>query len=499
MLGMLKGTPWAERLSRENAQAILNFLRGGNWYYYKGFTLPCLDRGSYVYTAAEKEIPYAKMLNKVLTDWMDAFTETEQAELRQLWKEVKEKHIRMAGYAPGMYSETRWFFNNDDLIKKTPDCHIMVNMASVRCDGLESAPNFADAYNFYPTDGMTLFQRSGNEYRSIMGGWDVTASPGVTAREGMERLEPVVNWRGYCSKHNYAAAATDGSGDAVAGYIFEKMNASEKEGVNDRGSSAGCNEVLYGVKAYKSYFIQGDYMVALGAGITNRQSGQPGHIRTTIDQTALLNDVCLLEKGKKTALSAGVHTWKISGKNTPWLVQEGQFAYRVLPEYSRKAFVACETRPANWVLHNKTNAGKKNLPDSVKILRLWIDHGQAPVDDTYGYTVYTGKGTPSARLPFRVLRNDSLVQAVQSADKKLLQAVFYPGNNGLQAGGVSLTASEPCTVMIKTVAGKSVFTVTDACMNAALKKITLTYNGKTIEVPMPQGEFCGRTVSYELP
>ena len=106
--------------------------------------------------------------------------------------------------------------------------------------------------------------------------------------------------------------------------------------------------------------------------------------------------------------------------------------------------------------------------------------GQAPVDDTYGYTVYTGKGTPSARLPFRVLRNDSLVQAVQSADKKLLQAVFYPGNNGLQAGGVSLTASEPCTVMIKTVAGKSVFTVTDACMNVALKKITLTYNGETI-------------------
>ena len=31
------------------------------------------------------------------------------------------------------------------------------------------------------------------------------------------------------------------------------------------------------------------------------------------------------------------------------------------------------------------------------------------------------------------------------------------------------------------------------------KKITLTYNGETIEVPMPQGEFCGRTVSYELP
>mgnify|MGYP002232516481 CR=1 FL=1 len=109
-------------------------------------------------------------------------------------------------------------------------------MASVRCDGLESAPNFADAYNFYPTDGMTLFQRSGNEYRSIMGGWDVTASPGVTAREGMERLEPVVNWRGYCSKHEIMRQQPR----TVAAMqwrdiFFEKMNASEKEGVNDRG------------------------------------------------------------------------------------------------------------------------------------------------------------------------------------------------------------------------------------------------------------------------
>lgn len=44
-------------------------------------------------------------------------------------------------------------------------------------------------------------------------------------------------------------------------------------------------------------------MVALGAGVTNRQSGQPGHIRTTIDQTALLNDVCLLERKENGSFS----------------------------------------------------------------------------------------------------------------------------------------------------------------------------------------------------
>ena len=62
-------------------------------------------------------------------------------------------------------------------LDKDPDHHITINMASVRCDGLESAASFADAYNFYPTDGMTLFQRSGDEYFRIMGGWDVTTSP----------------------------------------------------------------------------------------------------------------------------------------------------------------------------------------------------------------------------------------------------------------------------------------------------------------------------------
>ena len=31
------------------------------------------------------------------------------------------------------------------------------------------------------------------------------------------------------------------------------------------------------------------------------------------------------------------------------------------------------------------------LPSEVRILRLWANHGQRPVDDTYGYVVYTGR------------------------------------------------------------------------------------------------------------
>lgn len=146
----------------------------------------------------------------------------QQNELNSFKKEAEQRNINMMGYPAGLYSGTRWFFNNDKLIKKNERYHIFVNMSSVRCDGLESASGFADAYNFYPTDGMTLFQRNGNEYAKVIGAWDVTATPGVTAREGMDKLVPVTNWRGYCSKHNFAAAATNGGENAVAGYLFEK-------------------------------------------------------------------------------------------------------------------------------------------------------------------------------------------------------------------------------------------------------------------------------------
>lgn len=492
ILNMLKGSPWAKDLSRDNVEALLNFLRGGAWYYYNGYRLPCLDRGSCVYNPTELPIPYAGMLKNIIDNWMGSFTSGEQQELLQLQLEVKKNRVTMDNYAPGLYYGTRWFFNNDDLIKKTPDYHLTINMASVRCDGLESAPGFADAYNFYPTDGMTLFQRSGDEYFRIMGGWDVTASPGVTAREGMDKLVPVENWRGYCSKYNYAAGATNGGENAVAGYIFEKMNASAKEGVNDKGNSDGLNEVLYGFKAYKSYFILGDYMVALGAGITNTCPGQEGNIRTTIDQTAWADEVVLMKGGKMEGVTSGVHSL-LSEDGTPvWLVQKGKFAYRVLPEYTRKAFATCEVRPTDWVKRNKVNSKKKDLPAEARVLRLWVNHGQRPVDDTYGYVVYTGKQNPADKLPFQVLRNDTLVQAVRSADGKVLETVFYPGNAGLQAEGLSLSVSAPCAVLIEKEAGGYVISVTDACMNAALKEIVLTFNGQEISVPMPQGMLCGK-------
>lgn len=493
MLTSLKNTLWETKLDKDNVETLFNYIEGSNWFYYKGYPLPYLDRSTAQYNPDKRDIRSLGIARQLLKDWSDSFDTRQQNELNSFKKEAEQRNINMNGCPAGLYSGTRWFFNNDKLIKKNDRYHIFVNMASVRCDGLESAPGFADAYNFYPTDGMTLFQKRGNEYAQVIGAWDVTATPGVTAREGMDRLVPVTNWRGYCSKHNFAAAATNGGENAVAGYLFEKMNASEKEGVNDKGNNVRKNEVLYGVKAYKSYFMLGDYMIALGAGITNLNPQMEGTIRTTIDQTLHESDVLAMQDGRQIPVGKGVWSFFVGGKPV-WVMQKGKFSYTILPEYTRNASFVYETKKTDWVGRNGANKGKKDLPGQVDILRLWIDHSRTPVDDTYGYVVYAGDEMPADKLPFQVLRNDTLVQAVENNDGEVVEAVFYKEGTRLKASRGELSVSAPCAVLID----KDKLSVTDATMNPDCKEIIVDYGGKRITVAMPQGMLCGKSVTVNL-
>ena len=490
LLWMLRGTPWAETLTRENADALLNFYRGSAFYYYKGFIPPCLDRYSMVwYEGKSAHIPYYNMLQATVSRWPQSFTDEEVKEMKQLVVEAGKDDIRMEGYPGGYYNGTRWFYDNDDLIKRNSDYYIMVNMASSRCDGLESANNFADEYNLYQNDGLTFFQHTGDEYRKVIGAMDLTAFPGVTAREGQEKLKPFTNWRGFTSRHNFAGGATDGGENAVAGFIFEKMDAMERE-----GKGKIINPVAFGVKAYKSYFMLGDYMVALGAGITNMQPEQEGTIRTTIEQTAHQGKVTLYNGKKSWTPENGINSLVDKGKSY-WVVQENGFAYRPLPEYSSKAFFVTETRKNEWMKRNLSNKGKSSLPETADILRVWVDHGREVKDGTYGYVVYAGKGLPEKDCPFEILRNDTLVQAVQSADKKVLEAVFYSAGETIKWGGKSVEVSAPCVLLVAKEKDGYKVSVTDPTMNTQLKNIEIKVGKVSSVISLPTGKDCGKSVT----
>ena len=430
IMGILKDSPWNPKLSRESVAGILNYLRGSSWYYYKGYVPPCLDRTSMLYREDAGNIGYTKMLGRLIEDWSDSFTADELAELKSLYADALENDIAMPDY-DSLYNGSRWFFNSDDLIKKNDRYHIMVNMSSSRCDGIESAPGFADGYNFFTTDGSTFFQKSGDEYRDVLGAFDVTAFPGVTAREGMEHLKPVTNWRGYTSMHNFAAGATLGGENAVGGYIFEKIDGSDAETVNDKDNAQVENALIYGVRAYKSWFMLGDYMVCLGAGVSNLTPEIEGNVRTTLDQTGSSGDVREY-KGRK---------------GVKWVVNGDKFAYSAFPEYADRTHYVVETRKTDWVKRNKANRNKQNLPQDVEVFQMWIDHDREFTDDTYGYVVYAGEGLPSRTYPFEVLRNDTSVQAVCSQDGEVVEAVFYDSSAAIESEGLHLSVSAPCAVL----------------------------------------------------
>ena len=147
----------------------------------------------YASSLERKKIKSYRIVENLLNDWSSALTEAERSELTQFIQEADTMQIRMEGYPEGYYTGTRWFYNNDNLIVKSDDFHFFISMASVRCDGIESAHTMATKYNFFTCDGLTLLQRKGYEAKQALGGIDLTAMPGITAREGQERLEPIMN------------------------------------------------------------------------------------------------------------------------------------------------------------------------------------------------------------------------------------------------------------------------------------------------------------------
>ncbi|MDE5622671.1 MAG: polysaccharide lyase, partial [Alistipes sp.] len=125
---------------------------------------------------------------------------------------------------------------------------------------------------------------------------------------------------------------------------------------------------------------------------------------------------------------------------------------------------------------------------------LWIDHGQAPTDDTYGYVVYAGEGLPAAELPFEVLRNDTQVQALASRDGRTVEAVFYTADAALASPRGELTVSAPCALLLD----GDRLTVTDARMDPDCREIVVTCAGRRIPIAMPQGILCGKPETPDL-
>lgn len=462
ILKELKGTPWGKPLSGETAKNCMNFIRGSNWYYYKGYLAPLVSRDNFLMTYGKPvRIRTAFVADFLLKHFADSFTDAERKELREFHREALSLHISMKQYAPGIYSGIRYFYNNDDMICKNDDYYMYLNMASYRCDGLESG---SYGFNMFSNDGATFFARRGNEFYELAGVMEPNFFPGVTSRK-VEKLEPEANWGGYCSRADFAVGVTDGKKDFAAGFIFEKYNATWKYSEWKRKQRYGSNPLLGGVSAHKSYFKFGHLFMMLGCGITDAEPANGGSLITTIEQCVRKSDFAQLDRDGR------------------WFRNNG-FAYGIL---SGKGMNLNTVRPAAW---EKMHRGNRKVEGTVPVFQFWIDHGANAENASYVYLV-SAEGVIPEKFP-AVLSNTPALQAVRSPDGLSIGAIFYDAGTELETPWGMLSVSAPCGLLIQKEKDSLKITAADARMDRKLNDLTVTLAGKKFVIPLPREPYRGQ-------
>lgn len=459
VLQVMKDYPLPVTLKNEQMETIVNYVRGSSFYYYKGYQPPVVSRGNmnplerpYPGRIGNKAtdyrygIPSTRLINILLKDFSDKLTPEQKEELTLLIEESNRFRIAMPGPWQRYYVGSRYFFNNDDIIKKTEDYYILINMASSRVDGLESAKSFAAKFNIFTCDGSTLFFRKGDEFQRILGACNLRAWAGITSRLSPKQLVPIENWRGYNSRHLFAAGATSGGNSFAGGFIFEKNNALWQQDKKPFNPKADPNPSAFGVKAYKGYFMFDDVFLAMGCGIENKMPEEEGDIVTTLEQTELKPD---FKNGKQ--------------------VRNNGFYYKVLNKYTTgKVIVQHGKKTTEW----QRLCVENKLPEKEEeILHLYINHGYDVKDAMYAYTVSCTEKA-SRQTPV-ILSNTTDVQAAESYDGNRMGAVFYTPGREVKTSKGRLKVSAPCVLLLEFDNGKVTLSVTDGLMDTNLKEIRL--------------------------
>ena len=286
----------------------------------------------------------------------------------------------------------RNFWRADFMVHHRPTFSISVKTSSTRTQ-LPETGNGEGLKNLHLADGVTLIQRTGNEYDNIMPVWDWRRLPGTTTEQRTYSLKPASDW-GVFGTSTHAGGVSDGADGATA-FAYNSL----------------------GVSAKKSWFFLGDAMVALGTEINAPAASSP--VVTTLNQSLLAGDV---------TFCAGGSTRTLSGTALPsalqWVHHDGTGYF--FPDEATNASIAGDPQTGSW---KSVNTSQSPDPVSLDVFSLQLNHGSAVSGASYAYLVAPGlDATDMAAFPladYQVLRNDGTVQAVKNAATETLLANFW--------------------------------------------------------------------------
>ncbi len=340
----------------------------------------------------------------------------------------------------------RVFPRSDYLLYRRPTFCASLKMCSKRTIGGESL-NSENLAGYYLADGALYLYRTGDEYTDIFPAWNWRRIPGVTTPQHPGALPHFATIK---ETATFVGGVTDGT---AACAIFDYARD--------------------GVTAKKAYFCAGDMLVCLGAGIRADAVADP--IATTVNQCLLHGPVHLSGDVETRDMKEDART----GTDIHWIEHDGT---RYTFPQGGTVTVQRGEQSGSW----RTVLNVSGVPKAAQtrqVFTLYLDHGTHPADATYAYVISPAGAAPAVTL----LANTTALQAVQL--NGLLLTVFHaPGT--VTAAGHTLAADHPCLLLLDLAAPH----VTVADPTQQLPALTLTLDGKAVDITLPRGAHAGQSL-----
>jgi chondroitin AC lyase len=361
------------------------------------------------------------------------------------------------------FTGNKQFWCSDFMTHRRAGYYTSVRMLSTRMLNSELV-NSEGKKSVHMSDGANYLYLTGDEYKDIFAAWDWTKIPGTTAIQGT-------------------------------------LDTGEKNPIGVRGTTTfdgGVSDGTYGLAAMdlargkliakKAWFFFDSSYVALGAGITLADD-KDHDVATDVNQPLLVGEVVTSES--KQPVLTGTQTY--NSAHRVW-VYHNHVGYIFAP--NTKISLSAGPQTGAW---SDIGTGS-SAPVTVPVFNLWIDHGVAPQDRSYQYTVVpnvsaeqVAKRATSSELD--VLSNTKSIQAVYSRSLKLAEIAFRDaGSLATPLGEVQ--ADHSCLLLVKQVTGGWKVTAS----NPENQPLTLhvTVKGKQGAIELPGGNWAGSSASTDV-
>ncbi len=409
---MLKFASWgagtAFGFGNRQTRVLLDYLLDGPQWMIRGNTIDytAYARGVARSSSGAMALGYGTALDNALAI-SGSYRQSEFTTFRQRITEVSAAGAAVPSTA---LTGNRNFWKSDHTVHHRPGFSISLKTSSTRTLQPETG-NGEALKNLHLGDGVTLIQRTGNEYDDIMPVWDWRRLPGTTIEQGNYSLKPAADW-GVYGNSTHAGGVSDGT-DGAAVFNYNRL----------------------GVAAKKSWFFFGDVMVALGAAINAPAAANP--VLTTLNQSRLTGSVRYRSGGMTT----------LSGNASPlaleWVHHDGTGYF--FPGAASNASIAGVTQTGSW---QSINTGQSSDPVSLGVFSLHLNHGTAVSGASYTYIVAPGREAADMDLfpvsNYQILCNDETAQAVKDlAGNKSAVNFWTAGTVG------NLTSDSKASVVMK--------------------------------------------------